>query len=98
MLDYGINYTYNQTWKGNNMTIYDVKRETASTAPRFFDRQTLRFFGQTMKSFTVSKAGGEYTGKYWVRAAMYNRERKQVGITERLYNPQTKELERVHRS
>jgi hypothetical protein len=50
-----------------------------------------------MKSFTVSKAGGKYTGKYWVRAAIYIH-RKQVGITERLYNPQTKELERIHRS
>jgi hypothetical protein len=79
------------------MTIYDIKRETASTAPHFFNRQTLRFFGQTMKSFTVSKAGGKYTGKYWVRAAIYIH-RKQVGITERLYNPQTKELERIHRS
>jgi hypothetical protein len=77
------------------MTIYDIKRETAETAPHFFDRQTLRFFGQTMKSFTVSKAGGEYTGKYWVRSAMFDKNGKQVGITERLYNPQTKTLERV---
>jgi hypothetical protein len=75
------------------MTIYDVKRETAETSPHFFDKNTLRFFGQTMRSFTVSNAAGVYQGKYWVRAAI-KIDGKQIGITERLFNPKTKELER----
>jgi hypothetical protein len=37
-------------------TIYEVKSKTGYYAPHFFDRETLKFFGQTMKSFKVQKS------------------------------------------
>ena len=37
------------------MTIYEIKRRTEETAPHFFTRDTLKFFGQTMKDFKVYK-------------------------------------------
>jgi hypothetical protein len=36
-------------------SIYEIKRRTIETAPYFFSRQTLKFWGQTMKSFKVYK-------------------------------------------
>ena len=36
-------------------SIYEIKRRTSETAPYFFSRQTLKFWGQTMKSFKVYK-------------------------------------------
>jgi hypothetical protein len=36
-------------------SIYEIKRRTIDTAPYFFSRQTLKFWGQTMKSFKVYK-------------------------------------------
>jgi hypothetical protein len=36
-------------------TIYQIKEATKETAPYFFSRQTLKFWGQTMKSFKVYK-------------------------------------------
>ena len=36
-------------------TIYQIKRATLQTAPYFFDSKTLKFWGQTMKSFKVYK-------------------------------------------
>lgn len=35
--------------------IYEVKRRTIDTAPYFFTRQTLKFWGQTLKDFKVYK-------------------------------------------
>ena len=29
------------------MTIYEIKKQTKKTAPYFFNRETLKFFGQT---------------------------------------------------
>ena len=36
------------------LTIYDIKKLTKETAPYFFSRDTMRFFGQIMKDFKVS--------------------------------------------
>jgi len=36
-------------------TIYQIKRRTSETAPYFFSRQTMRFWGQTLKDFKVYK-------------------------------------------
>ena len=36
------------------LTIYDIKRLTKKTAPYFFDKETMSFFGQTMGDFKVS--------------------------------------------
>ena len=37
------------------MTIYEIKQRTKKTAPYFFSKDTMRFFGQTLKDFKVSK-------------------------------------------
>jgi len=40
-------------------TIYDIKYATQEKEPHFFDRQTLKFFGDTMKNFGVFQEDGE---------------------------------------
>ena len=73
------------------MTIQEIKNRTQETAPYFFDAKTLKFFGQTMKSFKVYK---QEEGKYLISAPMKDRNSgKVVGYTERLFNPETNELE-----
>ena len=72
------------------MTIYEIKRRTQKTSPYFFSKETLRFFGQTLKSFHVYKQGGKYliiaeSGNPW-QGKYY---------TKRLFNPETNELEMV---
>ena len=37
------------------MTIYDIKRMSKEKAPYFFDRKSMKFFGQTLKDFSVKK-------------------------------------------
>lgn len=71
------------------MTISEIKRLTAQTSPYFFTRDTMKFFGQTMKDFKVSK---QPDGRYYVSALMRNNG-KVVGKTERFFNPVTNELE-----
>ena len=39
-------------------TISEIKRASAETSPHFFDRDTLRHFGQSMGSFKVRHVGG----------------------------------------
>ena len=70
------------------MTIYEIKERTAKTSPHFFDRDTLKGFGQTMKSFKV-KAWGE---RYRISAPSYW-EGKLMGETTRFFNPATNKLE-----
>ncbi len=73
------------------MTIYDIKRLTAETAPYFFSRDTLKFFGQTLKSFGVYK---QSDGKYLITADSGPNWRGQH-TTKRLFNPKTNELEMI---
>ena len=73
------------------MTIYEIKERTLETSPYFFTRKTLKFFGQTLKSFSVTKSGN----KYLISAPMIDRFNGRImGHTERLFNPDTNELER----
>lgn len=67
------------------LTIYDIKRLTENTAPMFFDRKTLKFFGQKMKDFKVYKLED---GKYQICAP-----RLHGGYTQRIFNPETNILE-----
>ena len=71
------------------LTIYDIKRRTAETAPHFFDRASMRFFGQTLKDFHVYK---QPDGKYLIEASSGP---NWTGhhVTRRLFNPLTNELE-----
>ena len=74
------------------LTIYDIKRETEETAPYFFDRKTMRFFGQTMRSFSVVR---QSDGRIKISAPHLDRfTGKKIGETIRFFNPVTKELER----
>lgn len=73
------------------MTIYEIKRLTADNSPYFFVPKTLKFFGQTMRSFSVRK---QSDGRYYISAPMVDRfTGKRVGTTERYFNPLTNTLE-----
>lgn len=37
------------------MTIYEIKERTQKTAPFFFARKNMAFFGQTLRDFSVIK-------------------------------------------
>jgi len=80
------------------MTIYEIKRRTEGTAPHFFSRQTMKFFGQTMRDFKVYK---QKDGKFLIVAPMRERTRfsgseiwTTTGQTRRVFNPETNDLER----
>jgi len=75
------------------MTISEIKDRTEDTSPFFFNRDTLKFFGQTMSSFKVYK---QDDGRYLITAPMKDRSTgKVMGQTERYFNPETNKLERV---
>lgn len=71
------------------MTIYQIKQATQATAPYFFERKTLRFFGQTMRDFRTYK---QPDGRVMICAPMYNNGRK-IGETVRFFNPINNKLE-----
>jgi hypothetical protein len=68
-------------------SIYEIKRRTSKTAPYFFSRQTLKFWGQTMKSFKVYKT--EVPHLFLIEGAKGNAPFK----TRRVYNSLTQTLE-----
>ena len=73
------------------MTIYEIKRRTLETAPYFFSKDTLRFFGQTLASFKVKSLGN---GNYHISApAKLNGE--VVHTTERIFDSNTNQLHNV---
>lgn len=72
------------------MTIYEIKQRTQETSPYYFRRDTLKFFGQTMRMFSVKKVGNKYkisAPSYW--------NGKLMGYSERMFNPETNELENI---
>ena len=72
------------------MTIYDIKTRTQEKQPYFFTRETMRFFHQTMRDFKIKK---QPDGKYLISAPMKDNNGKVMGITKRLFNPETNNLE-----
>lgn len=70
------------------MTIYEIKRRTQETAPEFFTRETMKFFGQTLKDYKVYKVDNE---NYLITAPMRMRG-KVIGHTRRLFNTETNKL------
>lgn len=77
------------------MTIYEIKRRTAETNPHYFDRGTLRFFGQTMRMFSVRKMSD---GRYRISAPSYwddphTHLPRLMGYSVRAFNPANNELE-----
>ena len=77
--------------KNSRLTIYDIKRLTSETSPYFFTSKTLKFFGQTMRSFSVKK---QEDGRYLITAPVVDRLGRVVGQTKRYFNPINNELER----
>ncbi len=72
------------------MTIYEIKERTKETAPYFFSRDTMRFFHQTLRSYSVTK---QSDGRYRVAADMRDSSGRLMGVTERFFNPANNELE-----
>lgn len=72
------------------MTIYQIKELTQDTAPHYFTRKTLQFFGQTMKSFKVYK---QEDGRFMIVAPMKERSGKVIGESVRYFNPTNNKLE-----
>jgi hypothetical protein len=65
------------------MTIYEIKYRLQGQ-PYFFTRDSMRFFGQTLKSFSVCKYGKGYR----ISAPIKDRGRIVQGAeTERFFDP-----------
>lgn len=84
------------------MTIYEIKRRLEDSAPQFFSRETLKFFGQTMKDFRVYK---QKDGRFLFTAPIRQRCRAfgrevwaTIGQTRRVFNPETNRLEREEKA
>lgn len=75
------------------MTIYEIKRRVEEAGNiNFFSPKTMRFFGQTLRDFSVRKV---LPGFYRICAPIRDREGKTIlGIrTERIFNAETNTLE-----
>jgi hypothetical protein len=73
------------------MTIYEIKNRTLESSPYFFTAKTLKFFGQTMRSFSVRK---QTDGRYKIAAPMIDRNTgRNMGETVRFFNPETNTLD-----
>ena len=72
------------------MTIYEIKERTKKTAPYFFSKDSMKFFGQTMKSFAVEK---QFDGRYRISAPSGDNWSGHY-LTVRYFNPINNELER----
>ena len=67
------------------MTIYEIKNRVEN-APYFFSRGAMKFFNQTLKDFKVYKLEN---GNFRLFAPMKNNQGKVMGLTERIFNPET---------
>ena len=75
----------------NKMTISEIKQRTQETAPYYFTRKTMQFFGQTMRDFRVSK---QADGRYKITAPMKDRFTGRImGESIRYFNPENNQLE-----
>ena len=72
-------------------TIYEVAELTSETSPYFFSKKSMKFFGQKMSSFKIYK---QDDGRYLITAPVIMNG-KEVSRTQRYFNPETNELERV---
>ena len=73
------------------LTVYDIKELTKKTSPFFFSRNTLQFFGQTMRSFKLEK---QPDGRTRITAPMIDYRGHLMGKTVRYFNPVNNKLER----
>lgn len=73
------------------MTISEIKQRTQATAPYYFTRKTMQFFGQTMRDFKVYK---QADGRFLITAPMRDRNTgKVMGESKRYFDPTTNELQ-----
>jgi hypothetical protein len=77
------------------MTIYEVKQKHLEKFPKshFFDRSSMKFFGQRLKDFRVCKSANP--GLFAISAPMYIPNGAYMGDTMRLFNPETGELKNL---
>ena len=66
------------------MTISEIKKLTAETEPYYFSRKTMRWWGQKMSDFSVSKCED---GRYLIQ------DPSKYGESVRYFNPSNNELE-----
>lgn len=71
------------------LTIYDIKRLSEAHSPYFFDRKSMRFFGQTLKSFSVRKIDED---TWYISAPMRDHSGRHMGTTERYFQLSTGKL------
>ena len=72
------------------MTIQEIKNRTKKTEPYFFTSGAMRFFGQTMEDFMVTKCSD---GRYKIEAPVIDHLGKHVSDTIRYFNPSNNLLE-----
>lgn len=75
-------------------TIYEIKAALSQSEDEnhFFDRKTLKFFGQTMKSFRVTKT--DRPGVFRLSAPIIDAQGRKMGETVRFYDAQRKTFTR----
>jgi len=73
------------------MTIQEIKKRTSKTSPYFFSKGTLKFFGQRLSSFDVTK---QNEVEYLITAPSYWNGKK-MGTTQKIFNTKTNELTSV---
>jgi len=76
--------------KPKKYSIYEIKRLSAETNPHFFDRDTMKFFGQRMSSFYCELIED---GRTKISAPMRDRDGRKIGMSVRYFNPKNNELE-----
>jgi hypothetical protein len=80
----GETVVYSRTEK---LTIEEIAEAVTETAPMYFDKETLAFWGQRLRSFKVKRFDNV---RFLIEAP-----RKTGGVSRRLFNPFTNRLERV---
>jgi len=76
------------------VTIHTIKADYQANNPEghFFDRDSMKFFGQTLKSFKVRKLDDS---RFHISAPMRDRSGQHMGTSERVYDFTTHKLELV---
>tara|TARA_R100001132_G_C3193083_1_gene44028 strand:+ start:38 stop:259 length:222 start_codon:yes stop_codon:yes gene_type:complete len=70
------------------MTIYEIKERTAENQPYYFSKDTMKFFGQTLKDFKVYK---QSETEYLITAPSYW-SGKFMGNSQMIFHSDTNQL------
>ena len=71
------------------MTIQEIKKLTKETAPYFFSKDTMKFFGQALNDFEIKK---QTDGRYMITAESGDNWGGKH-LTIRFFNPDNNKLE-----